>query len=49
MVHLEKISLISLFTEESLPGFQNALNVTLENRSAFFEAKIKRSDSQTVR
>jgi PAS domain S-box-containing protein len=46
--HLEKISLLSLFTEESLPGFQNALNATLENRSAFFEAKIKRSDNSIL-
>jgi len=46
--HLEKISLFSLFTEESLSGFQNALNVTLENRSAFFETKIKRSDSSIL-
>lgn len=45
--HLEKISLLSLFTEESLPGFQNALNVTLENRSAF-ETKIKRSDNSVL-
>ncbi|RXA20469.1 PAS domain S-box protein [Methanosarcina sp. MSH10X1] len=43
--NLENISLLSLFTEESLPGFQNELNVTLENRSAFFETKIKRSDN----
>jgi PAS domain S-box-containing protein len=46
--HLEKISLLSLFPEESLPGFQNALNVTLENRSAFFETKIKRSDNSIL-
>jgi PAS domain S-box-containing protein len=46
--HLEKIPLHSLFTEESLPGFQNALNATLENRSAFFETKIKRSDNSIL-
>jgi PAS domain S-box-containing protein len=46
--HLEKISLFSLFTEESLPNFQNALNVTLENRSTFFETKIKRSDNSIL-
>lgn len=46
--HLEKMSIISLFTEESLPGFQNALNVTQENRSAFFETKIKRSDNSIL-
>lgn len=47
-VHLEKISLLSLFTEESLPGFQNALSKTLENRSTFFETKIKRSDNRIL-
>lgn len=31
------MSILSPFTEESLPGFQNALNVTQENRSALFE------------
>ena len=46
--HLEKISLLSLFTEESLPGFQNALSATLENRSTFFETKIKRSDNSIL-
>ncbi len=46
--HLEKMSILSLFTEESLPGFQNALNVTQENRSAFFETKIKRSDNSIL-
>lgn len=46
--HLEKISLFSLFTEESLPDFQNALNVTLENRSVFFETKIRRSDNNIL-
>ncbi|WP_054864572.1 ATP-binding protein [Methanosarcina barkeri] len=34
---LKKMSILSPFTEESLPGFQNALNVTQENRSALFE------------
>ncbi len=48
MIHLEKISLFSLFTEESLPDFQNALNVTRENGSAFFETKIKRSDNSIL-
>jgi PAS domain S-box-containing protein len=43
--HFEKISSLSIFTEESLPGIQNALSTTLENRPAFFEAKIKRSDN----
>jgi PAS domain S-box-containing protein len=47
-LYLEKIPLLSLFTEESLPGFQHALNVTLENRSAFFETKIKRSDNSIL-
>lgn len=47
-VDFEEISLFSLFTEESLPGFQNTLNATLENRSAFFEAKIKRSDNSIL-
>lgn len=46
--HLEKISLLSIFTEESLPGFQNAMRVTLENRSAVFEAKFKRSDNSVL-
>ncbi|MDI9395953.1 MAG: ATP-binding protein [Euryarchaeota archaeon] len=46
--HLENISFFSLFTEESLPGFQNALNATLEDRSAFFETKIKRSDNTII-
>jgi PAS domain S-box-containing protein len=45
--HLEKIPLLSLFTEKSLPGFQNALNATLENRSSF-ETKIKRSDNSIL-
>ncbi|WP_052733572.1 PAS domain-containing sensor histidine kinase [Methanosarcina sp. 1.H.T.1A.1] len=47
-VHLEKILPQSLFTEESLPGFRNALNVTLENGSALFETKIKRSDNSIL-
>ena len=46
--HLEKISHLSIFTEESLPGFQNAMRVTLENRSAVFEAKFKRSDNSVL-
>lgn len=39
--HLEKISLLSIFTEESLPGFQNAMRVTLENRSAVLRQSSK--------
>ncbi|AKB35288.1 sensory transduction histidine kinase [Methanosarcina siciliae C2J] len=46
--HLKNIPLFSLFTEESLPGFKNALNATLESRSAFFETKIKRSDKKIL-
>ncbi len=46
--HFEKFSPLSLFTEESLPGFQNALSTTIENRSTFFEAKIKRSDNSIL-
>jgi PAS domain S-box-containing protein len=46
--HFEKISLLSIFTEESLPDFQNAMRVTLENRSAFFETKFKRSDNSVL-
>lgn len=46
--YLEKISFLSLFTEESLPGFRKALNVTLENGSALFETKIKRSDNSLL-
>ena len=46
--HFEKISPLSIFTEESLPGIQNALSSVLENRSVFFEAKIKRSDNSIL-
>ncbi len=46
--HLEKISLFSIFAEESLPDFQNAMRATLENRSAFFETKFKRSDNSVL-
>ena len=46
--HLENISPLFLFTEESLPGFRDALKVTLENGSAFFETKIKRSDNSIL-
>ncbi len=46
--HLDKISLFSLFTEESLPGFRKALNLTLENGAALFETKIKRSDNNIL-
>ena len=45
---LEKISLFSLFPEESLPGLQEALNLTLENRPVLFETKIKRSDNSIL-
>ncbi len=45
---LKNIPLLSLFTEESLPSFKNALNATLENRSAFFETKIRRSDNSIL-
>jgi PAS domain S-box-containing protein len=47
-VHLEQIPFLSLFTEESLPGLQDALNATLEKGSAFFETKIKRSDNSIL-